>query len=507
MKKISIAILYTGLFLAACGPIEALQETDAGAAMQDLVASDEFLEVVQLDDPEVFLLGLIPSEQTTLPGWDLATKYAIDLNLSTDATSLEGGVRAIYYNAETIPLEEIYFRLFPNIMSGHMTVSDLFVDGKPVEPTYELADSALVVPLEKPLQPGDAIGIEMSFNVDIPTEMSGNYGLFGSFDDITVLQEFYPLIPVYDDEGWNAEIPPEQGDVTYLDPSYYLVRVRAPAEMELVTSGTTLAESQEDDRKSIIFAAGPARDIYIAGSDRFKKVSENIGDVQVNSYAFDDLKPGSEQALEYAIDSIASFNQRFGQYPYSEFDLVSTPMMALGMEYPGVVAISQDLYDLDATLYGVPVPIYLESVVAHEVAHQWFYNVVGNDQVDEPWLDEAIVQFATGLYYLDQYGQQGYDGYRGSWQDRWNRVDRADIPIGMPVSFYEDQEYGAIVYGRGPLFMEALQRRMGESQFDDFLRDYYETYQWGVASPEGFRQLAEAHCECNLTELFDEWVY
>lgn len=507
MKKISVVILFSVLLLAACGSIESFSTRDDGSEMQELVTSDEFLELAQLDDPEVFFQGLVPSEQTTLPEWEVATKYAIDLHLSDAATHLNGGVRAIYHNAETNPLEEIYFRLFPNIMSGRMTVSDLMLDSQPAEPTYELADSALLVPLAEPLQPGESIEIEMSFEVEIPTEMGGNYGLFGTFDDIMVLQEFYPLIPVYDDEGWNVEIPPEQGDVTYLDPSYYLVRISAPADMELVTSGITMTESQEDDRKSMIFAVGPARDVYIAGSDRFEKVSKSIGDVQVNSYTFEDLKPGSERALEYAIGSIESFNQRFGQYPYVEFDLVGTPMMALGMEYPGVVAISKDLYDLDATLYGVPVPIYLESVVAHEVAHQWFYNVVGNDQIDEPWLDEAIVQFATGLYYLDQYGQQGYDGYRGSWQDRWNRVEGADIPIGMPVSFYEDREYGAIVYGRGPLFIEAIQRRMGKSEFDQFIRDYYETNQWGIASSEGFRQLAEAHCDCDLTDLFDQWVY
>jgi len=91
----------------------------------------------------------------------------------------------------------------------------------------------------------------------------------------------------------------------------------------------------------------------------------------------------------------------------------------------------------------------IESVVAHEVGHQWFYNVVGSDQINEPWLDEAVDQYVTGLYFLDAYGKSGYDGYRSTWQSRWERVSRANIPIGMPAEKYQGKEYGAIVYGRG----------------------------------------------------------
>ncbi len=89
----------------------------------------------------------------------------------------------------------------------------------------------------------------------------------------------------------------------------------------------------------------------------------------------------------------------------------------------------------------------LESTVAHEVGHQWFYNGVGNDQHTEPWLDEAVDQYVTGLYFLDQYGPSGQQSYRDSWVSRWERIKRAPIPIGHPASSYQGKEYGAIVYG------------------------------------------------------------
>ena len=232
-----------------------------------------------------------------------------------------------------------------------------------------------------------------------------------------------------------------------------------------------------------------------------------VGETEVNSYFLQGSDEGAQSALNIAVDSLNSYNERFGIYPYTELDLVSTPMQALGMEYPGITAISTELYNPYGDISGTPTSVYLESAVAHEVAHQWFYNMVGNDQVDEPWVDEAIVQYVTGLYYKDMYGQGGYDGFKNSWMDRWGRVEFADTPIGLPAADYDSKAYGAIVYGKGPLFVDALAEEMGQKVFDAFLRDYFETNKWGIGTAESFKELAESHCGCDLTALFDEWVY
>jgi aminopeptidase N len=188
-------------------------------------------------------------------------------------------------------------------------------------------------------------------------------------------------------------------------------------------------------------------------------------------------------------------------------DLASTPMTALGIEYPGTMGISLSLYDPKAAVAGLPAPVLLESVVAHEVAHQWFYNAVGNDQQGQPWLDEAVVQYLTGLYYSDVYGPEGANSYRQSWLDRWERVDRAEIPIGRHAGDYAAVEYSPIVYGRGPIFVEELAKEMGQSAFDAFLKDYYRAHKWEIGTSQAFRQMAEDHCACDLGPLFEQWVY
>ena len=451
-------------------------------------------------DPSPFRRGLIAEEQAALDRQAGASVYHIDLTIADDLTSLQGQQEVLYTNRESAPLSEVVFRLFPNLTGGAATISNLRVNGQPVEPRYEQKNSALVVSLPEPLAPGDQAVLAMDFDVTVPTDESSNYGTFAYLRDVLALAHFYPMIAVYDDEGWNDEIAPPEGDVVYNDASLYLVRVDAPAQLTVVTSGVTVDRQEVGDRQVLTAAAGPARDFYLAASDAYEVESQTIGETTVHSYAPGALGRGSSQVLEAAGKALEDFEARFGPYPYTELDFVSTGTNALGVEYPGIIAITDRAYEGDYIRF-------LESTVVHEAAHQWFYNEVGNDQIDEPWLDEALAQMATLLYFQDEYGPAGATGFRTSLEDRWNRVDRRDIPIGLPVAEYSDGSYGAIGYGRGPLFLEALREEMGAKAFDAFLRDYVDAHSWGIATTEGFRALAEQHCGCDLGELFGKWVY
>jgi hypothetical protein len=463
------------------------------------------------EDRSIFSQSLVSGEQSILENSSEMTTYHMDVRISEDLVSLKGHQEVNYTNREDEPLDDVFFRLFPNVEGGVSEVSSVKVDGLDVDPVYEFANSAVRVPMDGTLQPGKETIISMDFRLEIPNVMSEDYyGLFGFFDGILVLNEFYPVIPVYDEEGWNVEVPPPNGDFSNFDASLYVVRVTAPKDLTVVASGITASQANEGDNQVITFVLGPARDFYIAASSDFEVVSDTIGETIVNSYTLKGLDEGARLSLDYALDSIESFSTRFGTYPYTEFDIVITPMLALGIEYPGVTAILLGLYDADPDSPGTP-HVWLESTIAHEVGHQWFYNIVGNDQIDEPWVDESLTQYVTGLYFLDQYGAGGYQGYRESWVGRWERSDFALIPIGLPAEDYIDSEgnntYSAIVYGRGPLFVEALAEEMGQPTFDDFLRDYYQTFKWGRATALSFQQLAEEHCSCDLGDLFDEWVY
>ena len=513
MDKLLITLILFALTMAGCDLPPAIIELLGNPTPVTIEPLPTHIAPAPADiawnDRIPFRAGLIPAEQAVLNDLAGATVYHIDLQIPADFKTVAGEQQVLYTNREDVPLDAVYFRLFPNTSGGALTLSSLQVNDQDTEIVYEFDKSALRVPLTPALPAGESVEIDMRFAVDIPREMGGNYGLFGYFDDVLVLDESYPVIPVYDDEGWNVETPPPNADVSYVDAGFYLVRVTAPANQTIVATGVEIGREYpaDSDTQRVTIAAGPIRDFYLAAGSNWTVVSKKVGETTVNSYAPADGMEHAKLAMNVAANALKSYSARLGVYPYTEFDIVSTPMQALGMEYSGMTAIALSLYDPKKTAAGLPTAVQIEAATAHEVGHQWFYDVVTSDQVDEPWLDEAIVQYVTGLYYEDTYGDEAAGSFRDSWYGRWDRVGRADVPIGLPAGDYEGAQYGAIVYGRGPIFVTTLAETMGLETFDAFFRDYFQSHKWGIGTGEEFKALAEEHCECDLTPLFEGWVY
>ncbi len=496
MRRFLASILAYSLLLVSCA---ASQPTGSPAPPDPLKTL--------WDDRSIFKNGLVASQQSVLDELPGASIYHIEFTIADDLQHITGVEEVRYTNNEDVPLGEVQFHLFPNILGGRMSVSSLRVNDNDVSVLYDAGNSTLRVPLQPALLPGQSAVLKMDFAVTVPQSLGPNYGALTYFEDVLSLAHVYPMIAVYDDEGWNIKPPSQIGDVTYADASFYIVRITAPKNLMLVTSGGRVSFSEADQTQALIVASGPARDFYLAASPNYEEISQTIGEVTVRSYAPQGSRDGAQMALDVASRAIEDFSAHYAPYPYTEFDIVATSTPALGMEYPGIVAIASRIYAVNDDFRGAPASLYMESVVAHEVGHQWFYNLVGDDQLDDPWLDEALTQFATLQYFTDEYGPGGADGFRASLEARWANVGNADIPIGLPVAGYEEAEYGAIVYGRGPLFFVALKAEMGAEAFDRFLMDYTDMFSWKIATPDALQMLAEKHCVCELDPIFNEWVY
>jgi hypothetical protein len=489
MKKFLLLTFIALLSLTSCLP--AAPQTDSPLEALPPTAPPA--------DLSQFKNGLAEEYHPILDELTHASSYVIDYVIADDLSRVDGRQAVTYTNAEDTVLNEINFRLFSNLLGGKMTVENLTVNENTVNPSYSLNNSLLIVPLASPLQPGEAINIRMDFEITVPTSVDRNYGVQAYYNDVLALGHAYPMIPVYDDEGWNAEIPPQSGDVTYADMSFFIVTVDAPKEVTLVGSGVEVNRQDNGNRQQVRFEAGPVRDFYLAASPQYQVYVKESNGVTLRFYTKEEYREGAELALEKAADAIKVFNERYATYPYTELDFVSTPTLALGIEYPGVIAITEWIMD--------PQVDYLEATVVHEVAHQWFYNLVGNDQLDDPWLDESLAQFATLQYYSDLYGELGMQLFRRDIKGRWAYVGNKEMPVGLPVSAYTDVEYSGIVYGRGALFFIALRDEMGQETFDAFMRNYTQNNAWDIATPQKLHTTAEAECSCDLTPLFDEWIY
>ncbi|HEX7541872.1 MAG TPA: M1 family metallopeptidase [Anaerolineales bacterium] len=448
------------------------------------------------DDRSLFRQNLINSAQNILEGLPGTSIYHIAFSIADPPTRINGMEEVRYTNQETVALTEVDFAVFSEILGGSILINHLTINNQPVTVTHQ--NGLMRVPLTAPLQPGESVIIHMEFEVTVPA-LGGDYyyGIFGYNDGILSLAHAYPTILVYNEKGWNNQMPDLDGDPLFSDTSFYLVSVDAPADLVLVASGTEVDRSEAAGRQRVLYADGPARDFYLAASSSFVKQSETIGGLIVNSYAPASLSQYARSALKTAEAAIADFSRRYAPYPYTEFDIAPIITSAGGVEFPGLTSIAKNVYNESD---------FLEIVVTHEVGHQWFYNLVGNATQDQPWLDESLAEFVTWQYYLDQHGAQGAQSYRDEMQYTWDTLTDENIPIGLPVSAYTSEGYVAIVYGRGPFFLLALRDRMGQETFDQFMSDYTQSYEWTIATTADFKQVAEQTCNCDLTPLFDEWV-
>lgn len=459
------------------------------------------------EDRSVYAANLIPEEQSVLNELPGATVYHLDLTIDESLTRVSGRAEILYTNRTSLPLSHLYMRLFPNLVRGYSAVSNIKVDGVDAAATLELNNTALNIILKPPLLPGQQAVLSLEFITSVPTTSEGNYGALSFQEGVLALAHFYPVIPTVNDNSWNILVANEFGDLTANEASFYLVQLTAPANLILVTTGVTTEQQLTGTQQIVTIVAGPARDFYAIASERFTVVSGTVGGSIIHSYSPPEYQARAAEMLDYALYAVDLYGKMFGPYPYTELDIASAVIEETGLEYPGLFVNSMALYTPEQE-YVSPDSYFMESTTVHEAAHQWFYNVVGNDQVGEAWLDEAMAQYLTYVYFVDRYGATDAQWFFDTFDRRWGRGSNyADVPMGLTTNDYPGLLYSAIIYGRGPLFLITLQDLMGTEQFTAFLQAYYNQFKWDVATTHDFRALAEEYCACDLTTLFETWVY
>lgn len=464
--------------------------------------------VVDLTNRSIYNLALRPQFAGEVDAAPDAPHYFIQAMLIPDETPLITGIERVrYVNNLEIPLDEIYFRLYPNLPAyeGSATIHRTIVDSQLVTPTLEASNSALRIPLARPLQPGEVTDITLWFNATLPTSVkagSAGTGIYGFYQGVYDLAGFYPTLAVHDQNGWNLDVTATFGDSTFTETAFYHVQLTMPSDQEVVASGTTIdRRNNGDGTHTWHMLAGPVRAFYAASSARYQYITETVDDVAVNSYYLDGGLSGAQTALDYATGSLAVFNDLFGDYPYRELDVIAMPTTGFGMEYAGVIAIAN-------RFYGEAGGAYAEAVV-HEVAHQWWYNLVGNDQPDIPWLDESLANYSYYLYFENIGWTEMRDAIMANdFLYRYNAARNlgTDRPVGGPVIGFTPSNYINIVYSKGPLFLHEVRERIGDDAFFAALRDYADTHRYGIAYPADLMDAFARHSDQPLRDLYDFWI-
>lgn len=477
------------------------------------------LPLARTDTLAAHMPALRPNQVPSLDGWESLPIYGMKMRIDPAELSLTGqmtlGLPALPEGA--VPTE-IYFRLYPNLShyGGRMYVDLVKVNEQGAPFSYAAADTAVHVAVPpSAIGPGQPVSIEMQWHLEADSFPSSRYTLFGESEGVLSLPLAYPVLAVQATNGsgeWRLDQGLAQGDAAFSDAALYEVTVTVPEGMVVVSTGTVVAvgdHQADQDGQTILepgwkdwhIVTGPVREFAVFLSDQFRLAEAVAGDVRINSWYLPGAEQAGRAAAEYAAAALRIYQDLFGRYPYSEMDVMAGPMTNRGMEYAG-------LLELGVRLYGDKAD-QLEMRIAHEVAHQWWYNLVGSDPVNHPWLDEGLAEYATYFYTEKTRGKEAADllaAFRWETSVAFARQQGMDTVVDQPVEAFHSRNYETMVYGKAALFFNALHQAMGDERFLELLRRYASDYRFKVATPEDFMALAEEMAGDTATDLYQQYI-
>ncbi len=356
-------------------------------------------------------------------------KYMLRADVHPVEGTVDGQLKVVF--TPDLDTDRLVFRLWPNgpksgpaaasLETGPVTIGD-----RPVTSTLDDA-TTLVVRSGGTFRAGRPLEVAMTWQLRMSGPANDRVSKNG---DSMRLGSFFPILPWEPGVGWatdaavggfaeSSTAPTADFDLTVVLPDGFNV----------------LASGAPDPARPGHFIAAGMRDVALSVG-RFDTVSAVAMAPQpvqvtvgVQKGVVDTETP--KAYLDRVVASLEDFGKRFGPYPWPAFTMAITPELGGGIEYPGHVMQGQNTF----------------GVTSHEVGHQWFYGLVGNDQGRDPWLDEGLATWAAARF-----------------EGRLDRVKARVIPpavrhrVGEPMSFWADksQLYDDGVYTQGAQALAAL---------------------------------------------------
>lgn len=495
-KFISMTLLITLLGgMLSCGSITEPVETE--------IETKTNIDIPQ-STTDIKLESAMPSQTCR------AESYDMELRLDTDQKQLFGTVSIELVNQTEDVLSELCFRTDG---ASDMEIKNIMIEGtnNQLVTTNKKEVSAIYVDISSsPLNPGQSLTISMDFLTKIPNQKSRFGYTINGKDTIYQLTFCFPRIAMYENGAWDESPYMNNGaENNYVTVSDYSVTFEAPKDFTVIASG------DEKTNGSITEITGEnLRQFAIFAGNNIKVNTEIIHNVAINNYYFD--HDGNTEyyamALDAAKDSFDLFATLIGDYPYRELDLIHG-YYSSAMEYSSIILMGmpdvEDVTELDENASFSE----LCSRVAHEVAHQWFYGVVGNDPYKEPWLDESLAEYCEDMLYQQsklpsiasaiKHDQKfNSSGIWGTMSDEeFNQYIDGMIEQLTGDSFIisktyndynvENQEYSSYVYDGGAYFFYELRKAMGEGVFFPMLQEYYNAYYFNECTTQDFIKMVQ----------------
>ena len=408
----------------------------------------------------------------------------VDIDYAQKAASVDQLLS--FTNREDASLQSIVLDIQANQWDGSFVLNELLVDESPAY--HELDSNRLEIPLAIALPPGCAIEIEIRFRLlpDVIRDgMRAFRGFFGYSPRQLNLAHFLPNVAARINKEWRIHSPANFGEQIVYDVADWQVEVHvqdATEDLKLAAPG----EIKELEPGLWQVELRGSRDFALSLSEKFQLLEGGTASgVGVAVYTLRDSQAGvningknsASHVLTITIQALELFERLFGKYPHDRLVVVQGDFPD-GMEFTGLVYVGSAWFaQFDGTVYN-----YLTLVSVHEIAHQWWYALVGSDAALHPWLDEALATYSEYLFI-----ESHYPADKNWW---WTFRVAGYFPQGDVDSkvyeFNTFREYINAIYLRGAQMLHNLRQDMGDEQFFQLLRTYAEIGTGQVAYPELF---------------------
>lgn len=418
-------------------------------------------------------------------------QYILDLSFDYAAHYLYVDEIIIYTNNSTLLLDQLQLVVEPVRSNARFNLPSISAVENAVE-SYELIDAILFVRLAEPISTGESVTLSLTYELSLPQ----GPGLLGWSERQTNLVDWYPYIPPFREEsGWLVHEPTavgEHGVYEAADFDVHIEVLNAPASLQLAGPAPAVHTGDMWD-----FSLRSARRFAWSASGHYETLHSTHDGIPVSVYFFAEQRDAAEAALEVARQALDAYSDLFGPYPYKSLTIVEA-LFPDGMESDGLFFLDQYYF----TTYTYDRRNYLTTLIAHEVAHNWWFGQVGNDQALEPWLDEAFCIYSELLYY-----ERFYPDLAASWW--WNfRIERFNPGGWVDSSIYEHstfESYVQAVYMRGALFLRDVRAAIGDDRFFATLRDHADYGSSKIVSDEEFFWTLAYQMNTDLTPIVNEY--
>jgi hypothetical protein len=358
-----------------------------------------------------------------------------------------------------------------------LAVTAASVDDRPVAPRTEPAGAPpgapgtlVTLPLPACVPAGGTVTARLDFRLTLGADAEERAG-YSPDAGVAWFGSAFPMLAWVRGQGWVRDPAVAMAGETATSEEFQLDALRVTADETSTVAATGSAgptSSPAPGRATSTFTAPSVRDVAVSVGN-YALAERRVGDVTVHlATPRSGTRADPDRWLEHIGTALGSLQQLLGPYPYPDLWVTVVPGQNDGVEFPTAVQVG-DVRDRE-----------IPGLVAHEIAHQWFYSLVGDNQAREPWLDEAFTTFAQAVvtgterdYALDKI------------------PDRLDGRLGAPMAYWAANggfdAYERGVYDQGAATLLAARNSAGPDRFDAALRAYITANAHRVATPDDVR--------------------